>query len=477
MSQPEFDHLPLSLILIDRDARQRREIDTSGLKESIALYGVLQPIIVERAAEGGQHRLIAGERRLTACQELDLATVPVRFLDSLSPIEAQIIELEENIKRSDLTWQESARATATIHELYCQQDDSWTQVETAAMLGTSGASISRIISVARALDDPQIAECDNMRMAYNLLARRANREASSAMQSLLEAADRALAPLAGPSPRAEPEPEGEDEIEPNSGLPSAIRSSPSSGAPLPARMAKAITLDPAKAILHESFIQWAPRYSGVKFNFIHCDFPYGVNLFDGSQAGGVSEDYKYSDSADTYWKLLEALATNWSRLASVSGHMLFWYSEKHGDATRAFFRERLPGLRLSTHSLIWVKSDNAGIVADVRRDPRHVYETAIFASWGNRHIVKVVADAYSAPTDRKYHPSTKPVPVLRHFFQMIVDEHTIMLDPTCGSGSALRAAESMGAKQVLGMDADEQIVGTARMVLRQERGLRSITKA
>ena len=48
----------------------------------------------------------------------------------------------------------------------------------------------------------------------------------------------------------------------------------------------------------------------------------------------------------------------------------------------------------------------------------------------------------------------KPEPMLRHFFRMFVDEHGHMLDLTCGSGTSLRAAESLGASRVLGLELD-----------------------
>jgi len=46
--------------------------------------------------------------------------------------------------------------------------------------------------------------------------------------------------------------------------------------------------------------------------------------------------------------------------------------------------------------------------------------------------------------------------MLRHFMEMFVDENTTLLDPTCGSASALRAAESLGARHVLGLEKDEE---------------------
>jgi predicted RNA methylase len=44
--------------------------------------------------------------------------------------------------------------------------------------------------------------------------------------------------------------------------------------------------------------------------------------------------------------------------------------------------------------------------------------------------------------------------MLRHFFRMFVDEYISMLDLTCGSGTSLRAAESLGAQYVLGLELD-----------------------
>jgi tRNA G10 N-methylase Trm11 len=70
--------------------------------------------------------------------------------------------------------------------------------------------------------------------------------------------------------------------------------------------------------------------------------------------------------------------------------------------------------------------------------------------------------------------SEKSEAVLRYFFGMTVDQYTTMLDPTCGSGSALRAADSLGAKRVLGLEIDEEFVDRARLKLRQARNLREL---
>ena len=102
-------------IIIDRDTRQRREIETEDLEASIRQRGLIQPIIVEPAELPGYWKLIAGERRLTACRNIGWTEIEARSVEDLTVIERELLELEENIKRQDLTWQEITRAVAKVH--------------------------------------------------------------------------------------------------------------------------------------------------------------------------------------------------------------------------------------------------------------------------------------------------------------------------------------------------------------------------
>jgi DNA modification methylase len=55
---------------------------------------------------------------------------------------------------------------------------------------------------------------------------------------------------------------------------------------------------------------------------------------------------------------------------------------------------------------------------------------------------------------------------------MFVDEFTLMLDPTCGSGSSLIAAESLGARHVLGLEIDKDFCEQANRSVRKARAVR-----
>jgi ParB family chromosome partitioning protein len=88
----------------------RRRFDPESLTElaaSIREHGVIQPILVR--AIGRRFELIAGERRLRACREAGLATIPaiVRSYSHEQALETAIIE---NLQRQDITVVETARA-------------------------------------------------------------------------------------------------------------------------------------------------------------------------------------------------------------------------------------------------------------------------------------------------------------------------------------------------------------------------------
>lgn len=114
------DALPLSKIAVGR----RRRADYGDLDElaaSIAKYGLLHPVVIDEA-----DRLVAGGRRLAAVQQLGWKNVEVRRLGELTDIELREIELEENLRRKDLTPYERSRNMVELAETAAQADVSST---------------------------------------------------------------------------------------------------------------------------------------------------------------------------------------------------------------------------------------------------------------------------------------------------------------------------------------------------------------
>lgn len=99
----EFAYIPIQEIEVRKQVRT--DIDTESesfkaLKESIKEKGVIEPIICRDIQ--GKTVLIAGERRLRACQELGLVNIPVRFICDLTEEDVLAIQLIENLQRENI---------------------------------------------------------------------------------------------------------------------------------------------------------------------------------------------------------------------------------------------------------------------------------------------------------------------------------------------------------------------------------------
>src|SRR4051812_30493594 len=107
MISGEFHIGPIDQITIIREERLRKKIETADLEASIRARGLIHPIVITR-----DFVLVAGERRLTACRKIGYTNIAYQFVDETDPIILRLIELEENTKRSDLSWQEINDAVA-----------------------------------------------------------------------------------------------------------------------------------------------------------------------------------------------------------------------------------------------------------------------------------------------------------------------------------------------------------------------------
>jgi ParB family chromosome partitioning protein len=89
----------------------RKEFNTQAmdeLKQSIRENGIIQPITVRQVTDGFE--LISGERRLRACRELSLKSIPAYVLSVNTDVELMELSLIENLQREDLNPVEEAEA-------------------------------------------------------------------------------------------------------------------------------------------------------------------------------------------------------------------------------------------------------------------------------------------------------------------------------------------------------------------------------
>src|SRR5215471_3342822 len=144
MTSGIFHIVPLDEISVKRDDRQRRELsDIDVLADSIRRLGLIHPLVVTRDLE-----LVAGERRLTACRSLGWMTIAVQYVDELEPAKLLAIELEENVKRQDIPWQDQVKAVRDYHALRVREDPEWGQIDTAEAIGLTRQHTNAMIQVA-----------------------------------------------------------------------------------------------------------------------------------------------------------------------------------------------------------------------------------------------------------------------------------------------------------------------------------------
>lgn len=122
--------------------------ELAQLKASIREHGILQPLVVRRSPAGLE--LVAGERRLRAAIDLELASVPVVVRDATTDEEMQTLALVENLQRVDLNPIEKARAMRAM-----MQNFGLTQEEAAARVGKARATIANLV---RLLELPEIIQ-------------------------------------------------------------------------------------------------------------------------------------------------------------------------------------------------------------------------------------------------------------------------------------------------------------------------------
>jgi len=145
VSEPQTaeQFLPINKVEPNRD-QPRKVFDEDALNElaeSIRIYGVLQPLLVQK--EKDYYRIIAGERRWRAAKIAGLKKVPV-IIKELSEKEILEISLIENLQREDLNPIEEAEGYQRL-----LQEFDMTQEDLAQRVSKSRSAITNTIRLLK----------------------------------------------------------------------------------------------------------------------------------------------------------------------------------------------------------------------------------------------------------------------------------------------------------------------------------------
>lgn len=154
MSSMIVEDLPVSDIFCDEEFNCRGRIvplDVLDLARSIETNGLQQPITVQPwdGPDGHKYRTVSGHRRLIAHVILARKTIPAIIKSGLDELTARMLNLEENIKRTDLNILQEAKALKPFWKA------GWTQEEMAKELTQSRGWIQARVCLLNLPDDIQ----------------------------------------------------------------------------------------------------------------------------------------------------------------------------------------------------------------------------------------------------------------------------------------------------------------------------------
>lgn len=374
--------------------------------------------------------LVAGERRLRAIQELfelggDFLCDGVRYADGVIPflslgdlteLEAEEAELDENLRRADLTWQEHAAAVARLHALRSGQKKELapedlpipehTYADTAEELtgnrqGYYQAVVRKEIIVAGHLDNPEVAKAKNVEEAFKVLKR-------------------------------------QEAVRKN------IEQSKVVGATFNANL---------HTLTHTDCITWMKDYadsvvggSARGFDVILTDPPYGMGAQDFGDGGGklTGIEHRYDDSYAVWITLM----SDWTRLSyavtAPQAHAYVFcdidrFHELKGlMETAGWYVFRTPMISYKI---------NSGRVPLPTRGPRRQYETLLYAIKGGKTVTHIYPDVIPNQGDANMaHGAQKSAELFQNLLQRSVAPGDMVLDTFAGSGAIFPAAHTMQCK-------------------------------
>lgn len=411
------------------DSRQRKEFKPESIVElanSISSIGLIHPIVVRK--DGNKTVLVAGERRLRALQYVwnfgksvkcgestyEEHEVPCIYQGELDDLTAYEMELEENIRREDLTWQEKAKATSQLFELRRLQSEKRgepapTVASVAAEIrGDSGSAYQATreeLVVSRHLDDPDVAKAKSAAEAFKVIKRKEE-----------------------------------------------IRRSAELGESIGRTFTSAV-----HELYHGDCLQKMDDLPEGAIDVILTDPPYGIDADQFGDSGGKTPgSHFYKDDFETWSALMQLFALKSYRVAKDGSHLYCFCDVDNFVFLKSYLA--VAGWKCFRTPLIWV-NPTAMRTPWVDAGPQRKYQICLYAVKGNRPVTRIFPDVVTYPSDENLnHPAQKPVELYKDLLRRSIRPGDTVLDPFCGSGPIFPAAHDLRVKAI-GIEQDQAAYG------------------
>lgn len=405
------------------------------LKASVKDKGQLLPGIC-RQEEDGKIVLIAGERRLRACSDLD---IPYEFFitEETDPLRIRSIELEENLVRENLDFKEKAAAVDEFHAL--QQGlnppspgrvtGGQTLEDTAKTLRKSPTTVREELELAKFMELDEVKNAKSRTEARKIIKRikedYARSKALKEAEKLREEEEGIL-----PEELAEREQEREqEEDEPTD--------SPQKGKKELLRLINFFSPKVLEGRMEDRLNEFPDEH----FDLVLFDPPWGQNLSEVERETGTKT--KFDDSPEIFLSNLE----NWLSLLyqkmAVDSHLYMFF----GIKDHAFVYDLLEkvGFQVNWMPIIWAKL-GAHRTRNPKIWPGRSYEPIAFARKGKKDLVWLGAPDFAqtpAPTAamKGSHMAGKNPDIYLNLIKRSAFPGDKVLDPMAGTGMAGVACE------------------------------------
>ena len=452
----------ISRITITED-RQRQEFEPNAMQElfqSIEKNGLFHAPIMREAE--GKLILVGGERRLKTLMDMWDLNVPVRYngqeiprehvpyttLGELSELDAEEAELDENMKRKDLTWQEQAAAVDRLMKLREKQyaakvDEVKVKVEQAQ--GPDGPPVGRgHIDLEAFLTQEHILPPSVASLTRELNPESTKGKSDGELGGVRDATRKQLIVaqhLANPLvAKAKSTDEAfkilvkQEQADKNRALAATV------GATFNAQMHKAHNIN---------CLDWMaePENHGT-IDVILTDPPYGMGADTFGDGGGklANIEHHYDDSYESWLNLMD----KWTQLsylvAKPQAHAYVFCDIDRFYELRAMMRAS--GWYVFRTPLI-VHKMNSGRVPLPDRGPRRQYEIILYAIKGEMPVTNIFPDVIPSQADENMsHGAQKPVMVYQNLLQRSVRPGMTVADFFSGSGTIFPACHTMKVKAI-----------------------------
>lgn len=388
--------------------RQRRHFDDQAittLANSIRKKGLLHAVVLR----DDERTLVCGERRCRAVGSIyELFTtitydghpvpegsVPYVTLGELSSDDLVEAELEENILREDLTWQEEADAIAKLHELRVGKIPNQTFKDTATEIaghevsGRKQTEVRDSVIIAEHLADPDVAKAKTAKEAIKIIAKKKQQALTN-------------------------------------------------------QLAEQFNIAATPHILNNGdFRDFDHFVETGSVDLILTDPPYGINADQfGDQADAAHE---YTDSPEYFREIIKDFIIESSRVTRPSAHLYMFCDPRWVSFLQTALADA--GWDVWPVPLIWNKGN--GMLPRPDHGPRRTYETIIYALKGDKPVTAVYPDVITiSGLQNPRYGAEKPVELYENLINRSCRPGDLVWDAFAGAGPVFPAANRCSVRAV-----------------------------